>query len=80
MKTLMRPAAGARLTQREKQVLGCAALGLTSRESGVLIGIREETVKTYRQHILSKLGARNITHAVALAFKAGIMAAEPAPS
>jgi DNA-binding CsgD family transcriptional regulator len=55
------------LTPSERDVLGDAADGLTVRESGKRSGKSSDTVKTQRKRIMIKLGARNITQAVAIA-------------
>lgn len=57
---------GASLSNQERKVLQAAARGLTCAETGLDLHIGFETVRTYRRSILVKLGARNITHAVAL--------------
>jgi DNA-binding CsgD family transcriptional regulator len=55
------------LTPSEREVLSDAADGFTGRESAKRRHKSAETVKTQRKQILLKLGARNMTHAVALA-------------
>jgi len=59
------------LTERELEVLARAAAGDTMVETARRVFLAPETVKTYRQRIIRKLGARNITHAVALAVALG---------
>lgn len=54
------------LSSRERQVLACAGRGLSAAETGAELGISTETVKTHRRHLLGKLGARNVAHAIAL--------------
>jgi DNA-binding CsgD family transcriptional regulator len=54
------------LANHERRVLDCAARGLSSREAAAELGITFETERTVRKHVLRKLGARNMTHAVAL--------------
>ena len=62
---------GAPLSPREAQVLALAAEGLsrpdTAREMGITVG----TVRTYRRRALSKLGANNLAHGVALWVRRG---------
>lgn len=55
------------LTDREKQVLRLTALGYTSAEAGKKLFLGYETIKQYKKRILSKLKAKNITQAVAIA-------------
>lgn len=61
------------LTRREWQVLDAAAAGLTRHETAELLGIGFETVKTFRRHAQAKLDATNITHAVAIAIRRGLL-------
>lgn len=71
-----RPDAGTRrgpLTPREMEVLGFVAQGLSNREIGDRIGAAGGTVKIHLQNILSKLGAADRTHAVAIAIQKGIL-------
>ncbi len=55
------------LTKSELDVLRDASRGLTVVESAESRFKSPETVKTQRRQVLLKLGARNMTHAVALA-------------
>jgi DNA-binding CsgD family transcriptional regulator len=55
------------LSPSEIDVLRDAAHGLTVSESAASRGKSSETVKSQRKQVLIKLGARNMTHAVALA-------------
>ncbi|PZM08050.1 response regulator [Rhizobium tubonense] len=61
------------LTPREVDVLSLIARGNSNRAVGNSLSITEETVKGYVKNILSKLGAKDRTHAVALALKRGII-------
>jgi DNA-binding NarL/FixJ family response regulator len=54
------------LSQSETDVLEDAAEGMTVLETARTRFKGTETVKTQRRSILLKLGARNITHAVAM--------------
>ena len=60
------------LSKRELQVLILASGGFGERDTGVALRISEETVKSHRKHILRKLDARNIAHAVAIGFRLGL--------
>jgi DNA-binding CsgD family transcriptional regulator len=62
------------LTRHEREVLDDAGDGLTVRESAKRRGKSSETVKTQRKRIMIKLGARNITQAVAIALAEGHLA------
>jgi DNA-binding CsgD family transcriptional regulator len=55
-----------RLSARELEVVRYAARGLSSAATAPLMFISEETVKSHRRHIIQKLDARNMTHAVAI--------------
>jgi DNA-binding NarL/FixJ family response regulator len=60
------------LTPRELQVLELVSAGNSNKRIARLLGIDEETVKGHVASILSKLGARDRTHAVTLALKRGM--------
>jgi RNA polymerase sigma factor (sigma-70 family) len=61
------------LHERELEVLELAALGYSCNLTAQDLYLSSETVKTYRQRVIRKLGARNITHAVAVAFASGVL-------
>lgn len=61
------------LTIREREVLQCTADGYTAEQIGKMLYLSPETVRSYRKRIIQKLGARNGTHAVAIAFELGIV-------
>jgi DNA-binding NarL/FixJ family response regulator len=61
------------LTQREVEVLRQIAAGNANKEIAAQLSISEETVKTHIGRILSKLGARDRTHAVMIGIKRGII-------
>lgn len=54
-----------RLNYREKQVLECAARGLTNRDIAMELNLQVRTVKNYMSRILQKLQARNRVAAIA---------------
>jgi DNA-binding NarL/FixJ family response regulator len=60
------------LTSRELQVLELVAAGNSNKRIAGVLAIDEETVKGHVGNILSKLRARDRTHAVTLALRRGI--------
>jgi DNA-binding NarL/FixJ family response regulator len=61
------------LSPRENELLQLLAQGLRNREIGDSLGISEATVKKHIEHILSALGVRNRTQAVAEARRLGLL-------
>lgn len=61
------------LSARELEVLRIAARGCANKIIAVELGISEDTVKAHMKSILSKLGAKDRTHAVVTAVKRGII-------
>ena len=59
------------LTNREFQVLGHVALGLSNREIGKSLSISVETVKEHVQNVLKKLDVNDRTQAAVLAVRNG---------
>jgi DNA-binding CsgD family transcriptional regulator len=64
-------AAASRLTLRERQVLGWAAAGKSSWETGMILGIGKRTVDEHAQTAMRKLGAVTRIQAVAIAIRTG---------
>lgn len=62
------------LTEREIMVLGVASEGLTAREIGRRLGVRERTVTTHLNHIYRKLGANGRVSALSEAMRLGVLA------
>lgn len=61
------------ITRRELQVLVHLADGLTSNEISRVLSISPHTVDWYMSGLQMKLGARNRQHAVAIAFRSGML-------
>lgn len=61
------------LTEREQEVLGHMANGMSNREIADAIGRTEATVKVHVLHILQKLNVNDRTEAVTIALKRGII-------
>lgn len=61
------------LTRREYEVLRLAAQGRTNPEIAETTGLARNTVKTYLQSALHKLGARNRVEAIGKAAEAGLL-------
>ena len=56
-----------------REVLSLVADGCSNREIGELLSLSEETIKARVKTILSKLGARDRTHAVVIALQRGLI-------
>jgi LuxR family transcriptional regulator, quorum-sensing system regulator SdiA len=61
------------LTRREMEALSLLAEGMTSPEIGRVLGISSHTVDWSMNGIQEKLAARNRHHAVAIAFRLGLV-------
>ena len=61
------------LTRREYEILRHVAMGETNPEIACALGLTRNTVKTYLQRTLEKLGARNRVEALARANQLGIL-------
>lgn len=67
------PPAGAALSERELRILELVSYGKENAVIGRLLHLSEDTVKTYVRRLVTKLGARNRTHAVRLGFELGYL-------
>jgi DNA-binding NarL/FixJ family response regulator len=59
------------LSEREMEVLGCMARGLSNKEIATALGISHQTVKNHVTSILHKLGVEDRTQAVLYALRYG---------
>jgi DNA-binding NarL/FixJ family response regulator len=67
------------LSRREHQVLQLIADGLENQAIADLLFVSVETVRTHVKSILRKLSSRDRTHAVAVAFRSGVLMVDDPP-
>jgi DNA-binding NarL/FixJ family response regulator len=61
------------LSSREIEVLKCVAAGNSNRTIAADLALAEDTVKSHMKNIMSKLGAKDRTHAVTIAISRGLI-------
>lgn len=79
--TFVDPAAGSSsgshgspaLTRRQREILQLFADGLSTERAARSLGLSPETVRTHIKAVLARLGARDRAHAVAIAFRGGLI-------
>lgn len=62
-----------KLTQRQREILQLLANGESTTVAARELGLSEETIKTHTKNALARLGARNRTHAVAIALRESLI-------
>lgn len=62
-----------KLTRRQREILQLIANGESTTVAARELDLSEETVKTHTKNILARLGARNRTHAVAIALRESLI-------
>jgi DNA-binding NarL/FixJ family response regulator len=67
------PGALAELTSREREVMALVAEGLTNAEIGERLFMSPATARTHVSRILTKLGARDRTQLVVMAYESGLV-------
>lgn len=61
------------LTPHERRILEASSFGMTAPMVAETLGVKPSTVTSHLEHVRAKLGAKNTTHAVALALRAGVI-------
>jgi two-component system, NarL family, response regulator len=61
------------LTRRQRQILQLYADGQSTAQVAKRLGLSAETIRTHTKAILSRLGARDRTHAVAIALRGSLI-------
>jgi two-component system, NarL family, response regulator len=62
-----------KLTKRQREILQLIANGESTTVAARELDLSEETIKTHTKHALARLGARNRTHAVAIALRESLI-------
>ncbi|WP_049732849.1 response regulator transcription factor [Rhizobium ecuadorense] len=61
------------VTPREKEVLVHLSNGKTTDLIGEILGIRANTINTYKREMMDRFGAANVTSLVAAALRQGVI-------
>jgi len=69
-----------KLSERDLDILSCAANGMTNQQIGREIGMSEHTVKAAISRMLNRLGLRHRTEAVVLAIRQGWIQSPAGPT
>jgi DNA-binding NarL/FixJ family response regulator len=67
------PGSRGKLTRRQREILQLLANGESTTVAARELGLSEETVKTHTKNAVGRLGARNRTHAVAIALREALI-------
>jgi DNA-binding NarL/FixJ family response regulator len=67
------PGSRGKLTRRQREILQLLSDGGSTTAAARELGLSEETVKTHTKNMLARLGARNRTHAVAIALRESLI-------
>jgi two-component system, NarL family, response regulator DevR len=62
-----------KLTRRQREILQLLANGESTTVAASELDLSEETIKTHTKNALARLGARNRTHAVAIAMREALI-------
>lgn len=62
-----------KLTRRQREILQLLANGESTTVAARELDLSEETIKTHTKNVLARLGARNRTHAVAIALRESLI-------
>lgn len=65
------------LTEREIEVVGLVAEGMSNKEVGIHMGLSALTVKSHLARIGKRLGVGDRAHMVAIAYRAGVLPIAP---
>jgi DNA-binding CsgD family transcriptional regulator len=67
------------LTEREREILGLLAVGLSNREIAERLVVSENTIKSHLEHLYGKLGVSSRLRAIARARELGLLHDAPSP-
>ncbi|MFH1559928.1 MAG: LuxR C-terminal-related transcriptional regulator [Chloroflexota bacterium] len=78
--TTLRHAKTCGLSDRQVEILGGVAEGMSNKEIAAQLHVSDQTIKNHMTHILDKLYANDRTHAVVLAYRLGLLDLEAGTS